>query len=196
MQPSGSASAALLGRQVAADADRVRGGHGDHLRESAGQPGDAVLGVALALVRVAGRAVLAARLAMLAHAGPPLIDDDPIADADVADSCADLLHHAGDLVPEDLRMRRERERRGRDRPCCSSRARRRCAGRCRTGRPRRRAPAPRAPRAAAPARRAPRSDSRRRGPPRASSDRGERVDHWCTASPAASSAHAAPSGYA
>ena len=48
-------------------------------RESAGQSGDAVLRVALTLVRVAGRAVLATRLAMLAHAGPSLIDDDAVA---------------------------------------------------------------------------------------------------------------------
>jgi hypothetical protein len=96
--------------EVGTDYYNVPRWHGHELREAAGQTSDAMLRISLALVGVAGHAVLTQRLMTFADARAPLIDDDAIADAHVADVRSQLLHHARDLVAEYLRLLAERSR--------------------------------------------------------------------------------------
>src|SRR5207245_623066 len=78
--------------------------------QPAGQAGDAVFLIMLALMRVPAGAIFTRQRAPLAHAAPPLIEHDAIAGAEVPDVRARLLHDAGDLMTEDLRLLGERDR--------------------------------------------------------------------------------------
>src|SRR4030095_9267814 len=68
-----------------------------------------MLAIELTLVRVASRTILAERRAMLAHAAPALVDHYAIAGEEVGRVAPDVLHHACDLVSEDLRFFVERD---------------------------------------------------------------------------------------
>ena len=65
--------------------------------------GDPVLGACRALVRVARHAAFAERQPRRAHAVAAPVDDDAIADGQVAHRGARLLDDADELVPENLR---------------------------------------------------------------------------------------------
>jgi hypothetical protein len=103
MQPSGSVSAAC-------SRHGIHGRYGDELGEPAGQSRDAVLTILDALVRVARRTVLADRCAGGAVAVQTLVDDHQRTGPDSPHVGARLVHHPHDLVAENLRRPRQRDR--------------------------------------------------------------------------------------
>src|SRR5207247_1924661 len=98
------------GAQVGDDAHCDRRRDRQVLGESAGETGDAVLAVELALMRIAARAVLAQWRPRFAYAAPPLIDHHPVAGTQVTHVLSTRLHDARELVSQDLRLVREPDR--------------------------------------------------------------------------------------
>ena len=132
MQPSGSVSAASTGSRSDSDPHRVDRRHGDVLGEPARQARDAVLGVGLALVRVAGRAVLAQRSRRRLRQLQSLVDHDTIPVAEVRDLRSSAPRRSRDLVAEDLRVAWEGDGPPGVVGVVVALRRRRCGSRCRT----------------------------------------------------------------
>src|SRR5256886_1750384 len=80
------------------------------LGQPARQAGDAVLLILLALMRVAAGAIFTRPRAPFAHTAASLIDHDAIAGPQVVHVRARCFYDTRDLMPQDLRLARERNR--------------------------------------------------------------------------------------
>ena len=99
----------VFGGQRVPAPHRIDGRHDEDLRQPALPAGDAVLGIRLALVRVARRAVLAQRAGAGAEAVAALVEDHRVAGRQVAHLAARGLDDARHFVPEHLRRDVERD---------------------------------------------------------------------------------------
>ena len=88
----------------AANRNRVDRRHGDVFSQATRQSGDAMLSVKLALMRIAGAAVITERRAPQAHAVQALIDHHAIPGLQIPHLFADFFDAAADFVPEHLRL--------------------------------------------------------------------------------------------
>src|SRR5204863_9589133 len=89
---------------------RINGGNRNVLSQSARQPGDAVLSVKLALMRVAGPAIFTGRRPARADAVQSLIEDHPIAASEIRDLAANFFNAPADFMSQNLRLDIKRNR--------------------------------------------------------------------------------------
>ena len=90
--------------QSGANRHGVNGRHGDKLSQSTRQSSDAMFAVKLALMRIAGLAVLTQRRAAFADAVQSLIDDDMVTDFQIRHLASLLCNMSVDLVSQNLRL--------------------------------------------------------------------------------------------
>src|SRR5438552_6299926 len=94
----------------AANRYRVDCGHRNELSQSTLQPGDTVLSIELALMRISRATILTERGSFQARTVQPLVHHNPIADLQIKDLVAHLFDASADLVSQDLWLDVKRDR--------------------------------------------------------------------------------------